>query len=167
MPNRIEYRGFIQTYGKPVNRLTTHVGLLPVLSTDKALRGIPVRLNALWDTGAMVTCMKPNLRDRLKLQMVRTASSTTIAGVGGMVKADFTIATIFLAPNFVLEYCRIYVLDFPCDADMIIGMDIIGLGDFAVSNAGGRASFSFAMPPFPDRIDFAAKADAANRRNKT
>ena len=35
------------------------------------------------------------------------------------------------------------------DADVLIGMDIITLGDFAVTNVGGKTKFSF---QFPSRI---------------
>jgi hypothetical protein len=41
-------------------------------------------------------------------------------------------------------------------------MDIIRLGDFAVCNADNKTSFSFAMPPFQDRIDFVGRADDLN-----
>jgi hypothetical protein len=99
--------------------------------------------------------------------MFRIGSAVSMSGIGGTVKADFTIVTIFLAPNFGIEYSQVYVLNFPGNADIIIGMDIIGMGDFAVCNADGKTSFSFAVPPFPDRINLADKADAFNKQNKT
>ena len=51
------------------------------------------------------------------------------------------------------------------NADMLIGMDIIGMGDFAVCNTDNKTSFSFAVPPFPDRIDLTAKTEAANKNS--
>jgi hypothetical protein len=36
-------------------------------------------------------------------------------------------------------------------------MDIIGMGDFAVCSAEKKTSFTFAVPPFTDRIDFTKK----------
>jgi len=59
----------------------------------------------------------------------------------------------------------VYVTEFPSNADMLIGMDIIRMGDFAVCNADGKTSFSFAVPPFPDRIDLAEKTEADNKRD--
>ena len=41
-------------------------------------------------------------------------------------------------------------------ADVLIGMDIIGRGDFAVTNRGGRTKFSFRIPSQAD-IDFVAE----------
>lgn len=37
--------------------------------------------------------------------------------------------------------------------DVLIGMDVISLGDFAISNEGDATSFTFRIPPLK-RIDF-------------
>ena len=42
------------------------------------------------------------------------------------------------------------------DADMLIGMDIINQGDFAVTNSNGKTKFSFRIPSQAD-IDFVAE----------
>ncbi|MCL2231780.1 MAG: hypothetical protein FWB99_01735 [Treponema sp.] len=109
-----------------------------------------------------MTFIKPGLRDKLKLSMARTESSAVIAGVGGHVKADFTYISILLSHNFIIEYCPVYVVDFPVNVDIVIGMDIINMGDFAVSNADTKTSFSFIVPPLPDRINFSTIADTLN-----
>ena len=161
--NFIEHRGFIKLYNGPINKLSTTVNILPTASADKVLKNIPVQIEALWDTGATLTFIKPKIRDQLKLRMFRTGSSISIAGVGGLVKADFTVLSLFLATNFAIEYCPAYVVDFPVNFDMVIGMDIINMGDFAVCNTENKTSFSFVVPPLPDRIDFTDKADALNK----
>jgi hypothetical protein len=152
-------------YDRLVDQLVTPVSLLPISSSDRTLRDTPIEIEALWDTGAMVTCIKPKLCGLLKLRLAETGSSAAIAGVGGEITAGFTLVNIFLTHNLEIEYCPVYVLDFPGDADMIIGMDIITKGDFTVCNADGKTSFSFVIPSFPDRIDLAEKADMANKRN--
>jgi len=40
---------------------------------------------------------------------------------------------------------------------MILGMDIISLGDFALSNGNNKTLLSFAFPPFQEKIDFSKK----------
>jgi hypothetical protein len=162
--NHIEYRGFIKSYDGPVNKLATTANILPIASSDKTLSNTPFEINALWDTGATLTFIKPEIRDRLKLRMVRIDSPVSIAGLGGLVKADFTIISICLTPNFIIEYCPAYVIDFPVKFDVVIGMDIINMGDFAVCNAESKTSFSFVVPPLPDRINFADKAKMLNER---
>ena len=125
---------------------------------------MPIEVKILWDTGATLTFMKPELRDKLKLSMVRTESSAVIAGVGGQLKADFTYASILISQNFIIEYCPIYVLDFPVNADIVIGMNIINMGDFSVNNTNANTSFSFIMPPLFDRINYADIADVLNQK---
>jgi hypothetical protein len=38
-------------------------------------------------------------------------------------------------------------------------MDIIGLGDFSISNGENSTLFSFAVPPFTNKIDLVEKAE--------
>ena len=83
-----------------------------------------------------------------------------MSGIGrGKVKADGTLVSIWLTPDFALELCPVYIADFPGDEEILIGMDIITLGDFAICNTGEKTSISFAVPPFPNRIDFTGKAE--------
>ena len=56
----------------------------------------------------------------------------------------------------------INVVDFPGNFDMVIGMDIINMGDFAVCNADNKTSFSFIIPPLPNRINYSDIANALN-----
>ena len=163
MPNHVKHRGFDVLYNCSVKELITPVKFSPMLTTDKTFYNNPVEVEALWDTGSMVTCMKSSLWERLSICPFDTADRIELAGVGGRVKTKLTIANLILAPNLEIEYCPIYVLDFPGDADILIGMDIIKMGDFVVCNADEKTSFSFAVPPFPDRISLIEKAEAANK----
>jgi hypothetical protein len=45
---------------------------------------------------------------------------------------------------------------------MLIGMDIIRLGDFHISNTGSRTLFSFVIPPLPEQFDLTRKAGELN-----
>lgn len=158
------YRTFIKTYGKSKKKLLMPIDILPVSSSDNILVNTPIRVKSIWDTGATFTFIKPELRDRLKLRMVNSGSSTSIAGIGKYIhQADYTVLSIRVWENFEINWCPVYVLDFSVDVDIIIGMDIIGMGDFAVCNANNETSFSFAIPPFPDRINFTERAKAYNK----
>jgi len=164
MPNN--YRGFIKKYDKPTEKLTSYVNVFPVFSSNRTLCNVPIKLKALWDTGATVTAIRPETLNQLKSPLVNTGSSKKLAGIGGtVIEADYTLTNIYLTDNFFIEYCPTYVMDFPLNFDIIIGMDIIGMGDFAVCNIGNTTSFTFAIPPFPDRLDFAEKADTFNGNN--
>jgi predicted aspartyl protease len=147
------------------DRLVIPVSVSPVSSAQKTSSGTPVEISALWDTGAVVTCITPAVRDRLKLLPFDADDAVMLAGIGGEVPAGFSFVNICLPHNIEIKSCPVYVLDLPGDEDMIIGMDIITMGDFAVCNADGKTSFSFVMPPFPDTINLADKAHTENIKN--
>jgi hypothetical protein len=50
------------------------------------------------------------------------------------------------------------------DTDVLIGMDIISHGDFAVTNHGGQTTFSFRYPSM-QRIDFLSSEKQKIQRN--
>ena len=153
--NNTNCRAFIKEYGKLQKIIIMPVNILPVASSDNTISNTPIRVKSLWDTGATLSIIKPQLRDKLKLRMVRAGSSATIAGLGEhMHKADYTVLSIQLRDNFEINWCPVYVLDFSVDVDLIIGMDIIGMGDFAVCNTNNETSFSFVIPSLPARINF-------------
>jgi hypothetical protein len=58
------------------------------------------------------------------------------------------------------------VCDLIGEIDLLIGMDIILLGDFSISNCGGKTLFSFAIPPFENKTDLYEKALAVNKSNE-
>ena len=165
MPEKIKYRAFNILYDKPVKELISRIKIFPLLTIDKAARNVPVDVEALWDTGATVTCIKPALFSRLNLHPLDATNHVTLTGIGGKITANSTLVNLSLTPNFAIEYCSVYIADFPGDAEVLIGMDIIGIGDFVVCNANNKASFSFAIPSFPDRINLADKAEIVNRQN--
>jgi hypothetical protein len=167
MNEQPNYRGFFSLPERKLEQLVSPVGFIPHLSSDETIVGAPVMLDALWDTGSNVSCISSSAYKRLKLVPFGADESGIISGVGGTAKTSMTIATIYIFHNLIVEYCPFYVVTFDDKTfDLIIGMDIITMGDFAVCNTGGKTSFSFAIPSFPDRINFADKADKLNFLNK-
>lgn len=49
------------------------------------------------------------------------------------------------------------------DVDMLIGMDVISKGDFAVTNVGGITTFSFRIPS-QETIDYVAQDNDAKAK---
>jgi hypothetical protein len=69
-------------------------------------------------------------------------------------------------PNQVRVLKVLVAEGIPGGADMLIGMDIIGLGDFAVSNYNNKTVFSFRMPSM-DTIDFCKSSHIMPARRKS
>ena len=108
-------------------------------------------VNALWDTGAMSSCISKRCAALLRLEIINITHMATASHV---VEAPVYMAHIFL-PNFpVFAYQEILEFQDTSDnCDIIIGMDIITQGDFAITNLGGNTFFSFRMPSI-QTIDF-------------
>lgn len=99
---------------------------------------------AQWDTGATGTCISKQVVAKLGLQPTGMINVQTPSGIGTMNK---------YMVNLTLNN-KLTILDFPVmdseigsqGIDVLIGMDIISIGDFAVSNFEGRTQFSFRIP---------------------
>ena len=165
MSNHITYRVLTVEYDGQADEISTPVRVEPVITSDRDLIGTQIEAEAIWDTGATMTCIKQSLRDKLKLHKAEAVEPVTMSGIGGDVYAEGTLVSIWLTPNFLIESWPVYITDFPGDEELLIGMDIITMGDFVVCNTDCTTSFSFAVPPLPDRINLAGKARAANEQN--
>ncbi len=104
---------------------------------------------AIWDTGATRSVISQNVISACELAPI---SATKVYGVDGPMLADVFLVNIVLPnkvgfPELTVTAGKLY------GADLLIGMDIIGKGDFAVSHPNGNTKFSFRMPSQAD-IDF-------------
>lgn len=103
---------------------------------------LPVR--AQWDTGATGTCISKELVARLNLMPTGKVKVSTPSGIGIMNKY-----IINLILNNEVRISNLIVMDSEIGKqgiDVLIGMDIISMGDFAVSNFVGKTRFSFRIP---------------------
>jgi hypothetical protein len=161
MPNKTEYRAFTVTYEEIINELTSPASVLPASLTKGQTDFVPVKVTALWDTGAVGTCIKPWLKDQLGLKLFST--QTLLSGVGGNITVYASLINIQLAYNIEIEDCLVYITDFPGNADILIGMDVINMGDFVICDADNKTSFSFAIPSLPDRVNLVDKVEIINK----
>ena len=81
----------------------------------------------------------------------------TLAGVHSSKTVDVVYLTLELPNSVIKKNIRVAVCDITSKVGMILGMDIISLGDFALSNGNDQTLISFAAPPFQDKIDFSKK----------
>lgn len=99
---------------------------------------------AQWDTGATGTCISKELVKKLDLLPTGKVNVSTPSGIGTMNKY-----IINLILNNEVRIQNLIVMDSEIGKqgiDVLIGMDIISIGDFAVSNYEGKTQFSFRIP---------------------
>ena len=100
------------------------------------------RFVAIWDTGATDCVITQRIVDALQLQ---PTGMVEIHGVHGKQDCPTYIVNIYLPNHVAFAGVRV-TLGVLSDADMLIGMNIITRGDFAVTNKGGVTKFSFRVP---------------------
>jgi hypothetical protein len=105
---------------------------------------------ALWDTGATKTLITPKVVQAYNLKVVSKCNMTTPHGTQ---EANCYYINLLL-PNHVIIPNLLAIEGVPTGCDVLVGMDIIGLGDFAVTNYEVTA-FSFRLPS-KAIIDFVA-----------
>lgn len=97
---------------------------------------------ALWDTGATVSVISQQVVDACGLKPI---APVEVHGVHGPSMTSAYLVNLWL-PSNVLFPGLLVTLGVLKDADVLIGMDIITKGDFAVTNFEGRTTFTFRMP---------------------
>ena len=105
---------------------------------------------ALWDTGATNCVITQKIIDDLKLKPIGMTKVNTASHVE--VDAEIYIVSILLPNKICVPNVRVTKGNIS-GHDLLIGMDIINRGDFAVTHNKGKTSFSFRMPSV-EEIDF-------------
>lgn len=123
------------TYPSLQERITTPV----IVQSHKKV----IKVNALWDTGSNRTYISDTLADTLQLQA--DGIKTTITS-GGDIKSHLYNITLHLNNFISFTVCAPSYPNTVSNADVVIGMDIIGQGDFAITNTNGHTTFSFRTP---------------------
>ena len=112
----------------------------------------------IWDTGATHSVITPNVVTACGLKSIGVQKVYHAQGVTDDVETF--LVNILLPNNVGFPGLRVTLGEL-VGADMLIGMDIISQGDFAVTNSNNRTKFSFRMPSMGD-IDFVAESRKKN-----
>lgn len=118
---------------------------------------------AIWDTGATNTCITPRVVQELGLQPSGRAV-VQVVGSGAAATAHEVatyLVNIFLPNN--VEIIAVKVSENMLHgADVLLGMDIIAHGDFAITNYDGKTWWTFRVPS-NEPIDFVEEIREHNR----
>ena len=119
-----------------------------------------LKLNAIWDTGAQICVVSDSKAMAVGLPVI---GKSTMGHATGSSIVNRYIADLFL-PNGV-KIPNVVMLGSPnlSGSDMLIGMDVITLGDFCVTNKDGKTVVSFRIPS-QTKIDFVKEGNDAKAR---
>ncbi len=121
-------------------------------------------VRALWDTGAMCTCISNKLVQDLGLEPEDTQ---TVIGANNEPFEVPVYSVQLKMGHFVIPYHRVCAL--PMDSashDVIIGMDVMTKGDLAISNYEGKTVITFREPSIC-KIDFVAESQKYDKMHQT
>lgn len=154
---------FSTQYPGLMRELVSKIGVRVPQNTPPIPNQLVIAL-AVWDTGANGSVITPALM--AKLGLVPTGK-TQVHGVNSTQVVDVCMIDIILPNNVYIGKREVTVCTLgPGQIEMLIGMDIILLGDFSIANHGSKTLFSFALPPFSNPTNLLDKANQINKRAK-
>ena len=139
MANPMQEKAFTSRYSYLSDKLVNRVRIYN--PTDRAKC---IEVDTLWDTGATNTCISHNVAKWLDLDHDGYITIQTPSGDKPYQMYGFNL----ILPNDV-EIIKVRGPETEIGeqgVDLLIGMDIISKGDFAVSNYEGKTTFSFRIP---------------------
>jgi len=135
---------FTQICSKEERCLTTLCGASEAFDPQKRDKNFPhiTQYKSIWDTGAMGIVVTKNVIERLKLQPIRPIHVETASGP---YDTFAYLINLYLPNNILIP--GVWVSEGKIvDADILIGMDVISRGDFAISSSDKSTKFTFQMP---------------------
>lgn len=108
---------------------------------------------AIWDTGATGTVITQKVVDECALSPIGVVEIHTAAG---KTRTNSYLVNVWLLNRIIIPNVKATLGELASNVEVLIGMNIIGQGDFAVTNKDGKTVFSFRFPSV-ECIDFVAK----------
>lgn len=97
---------------------------------------------SLWDTGATATVITQRVVDACGLKPI---GMTQVHGVNGIAESEIFIISLRLLNGVGFPNVRVTKGQLQ-GIDVLIGMDIISMGDFSITSGKGNTVFSFRLP---------------------
>ena len=130
------HSAFVKTEGSIKNQLRHKIS---IISGSKS-----VPATAIFDTGATNTCISKKIVDALGLVSAGAKITGTAAGP---IECETFLVDVGLPNQVTVQGVEVSNPEIDgADFDVLIGMDILNLGDFAISNFEGKTTFTFRIP---------------------
>lgn len=157
--------GFTTRYPSITNVLTNQISVSEAFDPNIGEPEPPKKqFMCIWDTGATHTVISTNVINTLNL---KPSGRTIVHTVGEGGKAnEYEVNTYFVniyLPNNVMIIGVVVAEGGIGGGDLLIGMDIISMGDFVITNHEGQTCLSFRTPSV-ETIDFVKEIDEYNLR---
>ena len=142
-----DFQAFTVKYSGRTNVLQSEVAISAAFDPTivvKVNRPQSVKAMAIWDTGASCSVISKNLAQKIGLV---PSGKTTITGVNHTTLENTYLVNVYLPNNVCAGYIRIAeVPALSGGADVLIGMDIIGEGDFSLYLENGCSVMNYRLP---------------------
>lgn len=155
---------FTRRYGRKTNILFSDVGVSYPFSSEKHLDNMNSenvkKYSAIWDTGATKTAITSKVVNDLNLKPIGKAF---VNHADGRSEQFVCLISLFLPNNAIVPSVSVTEAKLLGNEDLLIGMDIIGMGDFAITNHNNKTTFSFRIPSLKE-IDFVEDSKPAQNQ---
>jgi hypothetical protein len=151
MPQAIKTSSFTLSHNGITNILITPTAVAPAFdpSSKETLSRFKT-YNGIWDTGATNSVISQKVVDECGLKPIGIVN---VSHAGGTSLCETYLVNIGLRNNVGISHIKVTKANLGPDTDVLIGMDIITRGDFAITNTNGKTIFTFRMPSV-EHIDF-------------
>jgi len=147
-----DFHAFTTKYGGRANVLACKIKLsLPFdLKTNKKPHQL-TECNAIWDTGATSSVITGSMARKLNL---KPTGKTEVRNTSGKEIENTYLTNIYLPNKVALSFLRVVECkELVGGFDFLIGMDVIGIGDFAITNVDNKTTLSYRVPSV-ETIDY-------------
>lgn len=148
-----------------VNVLKTNCQIMTAFDPTKPPDPLPISIEfiAIWDTGASATVISQQVVDRLGLT---ATGMTRVSTANGTMDVETYLINILLPNSVGFVGVQVSNCNLGGGADVLIGMDIIGSGDFVVTNFQNKTIMSYRHPS-TKHLDFVAEHHSDLRNEQT
>jgi hypothetical protein len=128
----------------------------PAVTNPATVKG--VKFKAIWDTGATKSVISKNVVDALGLSNM---GFVPVNHAGGQDVVPVYKVNIGLPNRVAIAEIKVSEGKI-ASADVLIGMDIITMGDFSLTNFEGKTIMSFRMPSI-QKVDYVEETELLNK----
>lgn len=155
--NMVDFQAFTTKFSAKTNVLFTKAGVSIAFNPHTTVTPPQIHeVNAIWDTGATCTVITKPLAQRVGLI---PTGKTNISGVNHTTLENTYIVNVYLPNKVCMGFMKIAEVDaLTGGAEMLIGMDIIGAGDFSVYTEDNKTVMSYRLPSIGG-MDFVKEAE--------